>query len=757
MKLSRSLYLKIIAFFLVVAFLPLWAASFLFYLQGKENTLKIITQDTSNLINVLGIIVEKEISDAVVNIRLLADSRVISSNDISLETKTLEMQKIYDLFQVFDDITLINPQGVILSTLKYDFRGDWRYKAWFRDALNGKVAFSPVYVITHPTKFVMVVTAPVFGSDGKVNAVLAGRIGLDKIWQVTDKIKIGSTGFVFITDTNGKIISFPDKEKILSKITPDALKIKLLANTSGIIEFIDERNISKICFYSTIEGTEQSEMRWRIGIIQNKEEINALIYKMLMQVSLIVVVCIFVILILAFILSSKIVLPIKSLVQASGEIARGRLESRVSIASSDEIGALGKAFNKMADDLSRTTVSIRILEEERKRFQDVAANTGDWIWEVDVCGRYTYSSLVVEQILGYKPEEVIGKFIYDFFHPDKREEIKAEVLEVFNKRGTLKNYLNSNISKDGKEVIIETSSVPMFDIDGRFLGYRGVDRDITVEKQVEMRMLKFMEALESKNKELDEFTYIVSHDLKEPLRSINAFCNFVREDCKEKLDKDNLYYLERIKGNAVLMQKLIDDLLELSRIDRKKNPYEEADTERFIEEVKLRMEHTLKTKNVQIDIIDNLPKVFCDRVLLTEVFANLISNAVKFMDKVPGRLEIGCCEEGAFYKFYIKDNGPGIEEKYFDKIFQIFQRLGKRDDYEGSGIGLTIVRKIVEMHKGKVWVESKVGEGAVFYFTIPKGKEYILEKKKIGEILVAKNLVTEEQVKKALEEQKKNN
>jgi len=201
------------------------------------------------------------------------------------------------------------------------------------------------------------------------------------------------------------------------------------------------------------------------------------------------------------------------------------------------------------------------------------------------------------------------------------------------------------------------------------------------------------------------------------------------------------------------MQSLIEDLLEISRIERKRSSLEEVDAEGLLGEVKLRLEYAIKEKNVQIVIQDNLPKIFCDRVRLVEVFANLLSNAIKFNDKPDPRIEVGYAERNDYHEFYVKDNGPGIEQQYYEKIFEIFQRLGKREDAEGTGAGLTIVRKIIEMHRGKIWVDSKVGEYTIFYFTIPKRKQAILGKKKLGEILVEKKLVTKEELKKALDEQ----
>ena len=251
-------------------------------------------------------------------------------------------------------------------------------------------------------------------------------------------------------------------------------------------------------------------------------------------------------------------------------------------------------------------------------------------------------------------------------------------------------------------------------------GIVGVTVDVSEYKKAQRAIEGYSERLEKVNRELNDFTYIVSHDLKEPLRSIDAFSRFVFEDYKDKLDEQGKDYLRRVRANAKRMQILIDDLLEISRLERKNNPFEEVEAKELVREAKLRFEYAEKQQNVKILYdADNLPKVFCDRVRLTEVFANLISNAIKFIDKPAPVIEIGCAKNNGAYEFYVKDNGPGIEEKYFGKIFEIFQRLGKREEHEGTGAGLTIVRKIVEMHNGRIRVESELGKGATFYFTIP--------------------------------------
>ena len=281
-----------------------------------------------------------------------------------------------------------------------------------------------------------------------------------------------------------------------------------------------------------------------------------------------------------------------------------------------------------------------------------------------------------------------------------------------------------------------------------------LNNEIAERKKAEEKQRVLMEDLEAINKELDDFTYIVSHDLKEPLRSIDAFSKFIEEDYKDKLDEEGGNYLVRIRANAGRMQNLIEDLLKISRIERRKNFLEDVQAKELIDEVRFRLEYAIEQKNARIIVRDRLPRIFCDRVRLTEVFLNLTSNAIKFNDKTEPRIEIGSSQRGVFYEFYVKDNGPGVEKRYFGKIFEIFQRLGKKEEYEGTGAGLAIVKKIVQMHSGKIWVESKIGKGTTFYFTIPREKGAIKKKRRIGEILIEKKMLSEDELKEGLEEQK---
>ncbi|MBU1061269.1 MAG: HAMP domain-containing protein, partial [Candidatus Omnitrophica bacterium] len=245
-----------------------------------------------------------------------------------------------------------------------------------------------------------------------------------------------------------------------------------------------------------------------------------------------------------------------------------------------------------------------------------------------------------------------------------------------------------------------------------------------LENKVKERTIQLAEANEAlalKNKELDDFTYIVSHDLKEPLRGTKAFTKLLMEDYSNKLDKEGKEYLKTILDSSVRMTRLIEDLLNLSRIGRIKNIEPDIDLSAILLNVRKNLVYALEEKKVDLKLTENFPKVTCDKIRISEVFSNLISNAIKYSKKdVRPVIEVGYEDKGGFYEFHVKDNGIGIEKEYYDKVFQIFQRLHAKGEYEGTGAGLTIVKKIVENHGGKIWIASTPGEGSTFYFTLPK-------------------------------------
>lgn len=232
--------------------------------------------------------------------------------------------------------------------------------------------------------------------------------------------------------------------------------------------------------------------------------------------------------------------------------------------------------------------------------------------------------------------------------------------------------------------------------------------------------LKKTAEIENRNKELDDFTYVVSHDLKEPLISIEGYSKIVMKDYHDRLDSDGKEYLTAIVQSTARMKHLIDDLLTLSRLGRMYETPETVSVRKIVDEILHDFQFSLRERHVVVNVREPLPVVRISSTRLSMVFRNLISNAMKFNDKPVPTIDIGCDEMEDEYRFWVKDNGIGIEPQYFDRIFTIFQRLKRSEEYRGTGAGLTIVKKIVEREGGRIWVESTPGSGSTFYFTIKK-------------------------------------
>jgi len=235
--------------------------------------------------------------------------------------------------------------------------------------------------------------------------------------------------------------------------------------------------------------------------------------------------------------------------------------------------------------------------------------------------------------------------------------------------------------------------------------------------KLEIKVAERTQDLNKSNKELEDFAYIVSHDLKAPLRGINQLSSWISEDYSKVLDKKGKEDLEMLRERTCRMNDMIQGILKYSRVGRTEEKAEKIDLNKLLEDV---IDLLAPPDNIKITVEDKLPEYAADENRLTQVFQNLLSNAIKYIDKPKGLIKIGCTEEKNEWKFSVSDNGPGIEEKYWEKIFKIFQTLKSSQSDESTGIGLTIVKKIIDMYKGRIWLESSVGKGTTFYFTLPK-------------------------------------
>lgn len=348
-------------------------------------------------------------------------------------------------------------------------------------------------------------------------------------------------------------------------------------------------------------------------------------------------------------------------------------------------------------------------KESRDHLQNLLEAANDLVYTLDLKGNFTYLNPRIEDF-GYTADELLGKhFLTILAEKHRGGRFKKSIQEKVRQ-----SYEVEVKTKDGmvKDCVISTS--PLLDHAGKATGLLGIMRDITEKKKAE-------EELRKKNEELENFVYVVSHDLKVPMISLQGFTSVLLEDYHEKLGEEGRRYLERIKANTRHMEVLILDLLALSRIGWVVNPFKDVSSLEIVKRLFRNLKQRLEKNRIDISVGDILPTIHCDEDRMYQVFENLLLNAIKFIGEVENpKIEIGYEDKDEFHQFYVRDNGIGIDPKYHRKIFEIFQRLKEIEDEEGTGIGLVIVERIVKNHGGKVWVESEKGKGATFYFTLAK-------------------------------------
>jgi PAS domain S-box-containing protein len=268
--------------------------------------------------------------------------------------------------------------------------------------------------------------------------------------------------------------------------------------------------------------------------------------------------------------------------------------------------------------------------------------------------------------------------------------------------------------KDGR--ILERYSRPQV-LGNRVVGQVLSFRDVTERHLAEQKREALLRKVADINEELSHFAYVVSHDLKAPLRGIKLVTEWLCEDYGDKLDAEAKEQMTLLQSRVNRMHNLIDGVLQYSRVGRIKEEMVEVNLNELLPMV---LDDIAPPAHIHVTVQSDLPTLTGEKTRITQVFQNLLSNAVKFMDKPQGEIHVRCVAAAEFWKFGVTDNGPGIEEKHFERIFRIFQTLAPKDEYESTGVGLTLVKKIVELYGGRVWVESEVGRGSTFFFTFPQ-------------------------------------
>jgi PAS domain S-box-containing protein len=408
--------------------------------------------------------------------------------------------------------------------------------------------------------------------------------------------------------------------------------------------------------------------------------------------------------------------PLEHVVKIARAVAAGNLTQEIEVRSRDEVGQLMQAVKEMRDSLVDTIGQVRASEVHTRALLN---NMIDGIASVNEYGVIKTFNPAAELIFGYTAGEMMEHNISLLFPKQELSQgHDAEDLRTFLAGRSRAFGAPSEVKgqrKDGGTFPLDLAVVEMHSEEVRMFVI--IMRDISERKLAEEQKARLMTELESANEELKSFAYVVSHDLKAPLRAIGALADWLATDYKDKLDDQGKEHIRLLVSRVHRMGNLIDGILQYSRVGRVKEAPVAMDVERVIREV---IELIAPPENVTIEIEAPMPTIVAEPTRVQQIFQNLLSNAIKYMDKPRGEIRIACSDEGDRWKFSVRDNGPGIESRHFEKIFQLFQTLAPRDRIESTGVGLALVKKIVELYSGRIWLQSRPGEGSTFFFTLPK-------------------------------------
>jgi len=574
----------------------------------------------------------------------------------------------------------------------------------------------------------MTFALPIKDDDGSVIGIVKAIMDARLLFSFLNDVTLGATGHIALVNKEGYIISREGVRPLSAKILSDNDFQKLLHGKARSM-IIDGAGIYPNGVFVSCAPIKHSmflnrEEAWWIFVIQETKEAFWPIYRLMLQAAGLAVLLIIVIPIFGFIFGVRISQPIEKLKAASDHIARGEWDYLIDVKSGDELEDLADAMRAMADSIKERET---LLVAQKTFSESVLTSMTDCLIALNSDNRITAANKATQDLLGYEPEELIGLPIKNIFIKDTVGE-GENVLAYIHKtmaEGAIYNVGSTLRTKPGDEIPVNLSTSVLRDA-GKTVGVLCVARDMRQIMAIMSDLQNAKVELENTNQYLQaalrakvEFTEMVSHELRTPLTAIQEGINLVLDEMVGSVSEEQKTYLNIAKSNVDRLGRLINGILSIQRLESGGMEFEiqENNINVLIMEVQQLMLPVARKKNLELVIRPNesVTGVKCDKDKIMQVLANLTNNAIKFTER--GGVTITLSREDDFIRVTVEDTGPGIREKDFPKLFQKFSQLHR--SVSGAGLGLSICKKIVEAHKGKIWVESEFGKGAAFHFTLP--------------------------------------
>ncbi len=645
------------------------------------------------------------------------------------------------------------------------------YLPQYRDPLMGNIHIGRVYHAPTAEPFLSI-GVPIRFAGAQTRGAIVAEIGLKDLWKSVANIQIGESGLISVIDEPGALIAHADYSKVLTRSndTPHWSPRDILAELARGHEVAGRVIPGPAGTRWVVTPAPVMKARWVVFVQEPEEVAFAAIRLVELSAVAILGVMLFGMLAVSAFFSRRIAGPVGELEAKSKLVAEGQLDQKLEIHTGDEIESLANQFNQMAEALkeSRQGLEEKIAGRTRelsalyaamtplaqtdsihavfeKIIERVVAVTGSDAAAIRLLDKNkNYLSYIAQHgfpsdylsatrdALGGTSTAAVALRGEPFFSPDissdsrrhrKRQvehgffscallplAVKGEVRGIIQLASRRRGYF----SADQKEYLMAIARLMGIVVENSELLHSSVRNAEQLQQS--------NRELERSNSELQQFAYVASHDLQEPLRMVRSYTSLLARRYQGKLDANADEYIGYAVDGARRMQELINDLLSYSRVETQGKEFTATDCEAVFAQTLANLELAIQESGAKV-CHEPLPTVSADEVQLGQLFQNLIGNGIKYRREGPLEIHVACKPEGSHWLFSVRDNGIGIEPQYHERIFTIFQRLHAKEQYPGSGIGLAICKKIVERHGGKIWVESDLGEGATFYFTLPANAE----------------------------------
>ncbi len=682
------------------------------------------------------------------------------------------LKKYKESYGFYESISLVDVLGnVVCSSAEELIENDnIAEKSFFteyhcshssEEMANLKTRISKIFKSKYTGKYVIAVAVPIFS-----NAVeKGGIIGVIDLKKMSDSFvgrsKIGETGYCYIVDLNGVVLVHPNESEIgVVNLYDYVFDGDVLSQKEGLLRYTYGGQ-EKIVFFRRddslnwifVAGAATEEIFASVNWVGFINIMNTLFFIILAVVGI------------TILYNRVIAKQIKTLIAGIAKYTQGKQSVRIEANFYEEFNEIVVSFNRMADSLEHSMVSIEDLEVSQRRFGDIVGATGDWIWELDAKGKYTYSSVMVKRVLGYLPEEMVGKYCYEFFNEETEEKkFQKAVYEIFSRNQNRISFRNKLVKKNGDIVIVETNGVAIFNTEKKIIGYRGVDRDITKRVEEEEEKISLEKDLQQ-SKKLESIGTLaagIAHEINTPIQFIGDNIHFLsdglndlfklinnfsgllglatKDDKKIDImelkqnyeDEIDLLFLEnevpecihQTEDGLARVSKIVGAMKSFSHISDERKQL--SDINKAIETAVIVSSNEWKyVAEIKMDFDQELPAVMCFVGDINQVIMNMVLNATHAIEDLKsnskGTITITTSFNEKAVIIAITDTGKGIPEEIHDKILLPFfttKEVGK-----GTGQGLSMAYSvIVEKHGGKLTFDSVVDKGTTFFIELPLSK-----------------------------------